>query len=102
MAWIPVGIVSDLPVSQMKKVVVAGEDIAIYHLEEGFFATSDICTHADESLTKGSFCDHIVTCPKHGGQFDIVSGKAVHFPCVTAVDTYAVEQRDGVLFINME
>lgn len=86
----------------MKQVVVEEQDIALYHVDDAFYATSDVCTHASETLTRGTLSGCIVACPKHGGKFDVRSGGAVAFPCVIPVETYAVEIRGSDIYIDFE
>jgi 3-phenylpropionate/trans-cinnamate dioxygenase ferredoxin component len=100
MAWIKVANVTDVPVGHMLYVDLEDDPVAIYHAEDGFYATSDTCTHAAESLSQGRLDGHIVACPKHGGKFDIRTGAAVAFPCVYALQTYPVEVRDGEVWID--
>ena len=102
MAFVKVCREDELALGGMKKYVIDGEPIAVYRIATGFYATSDVCTHAGESLTKGSIEGHVIACPKHGGKFDIESGKAVAFPCVTPVDTYAVEIRGEDVWVDFE
>ncbi|MDQ0190598.1 3-phenylpropionate/trans-cinnamate dioxygenase ferredoxin subunit [Alicyclobacillus cycloheptanicus] len=86
----------------MKQVTVDDVDIALYHLEDGFYATSDLCTHADYHLTRGTLYRGVVTCPRHGGKFDVRTGAAVAFPCVMPVETYAVDVRGDEVYIDFE
>lgn len=102
MAWVKVANVSDLAVGEMKQVEVEDDDIALYHTEEGFFATSDVCTHAAQSLSAGKLEGHIVACPRHGGKFDIRTGQPAAFPCVIPLATYAVEVRGDEVWIDYE
>lgn len=86
----------------MKQVTIRDEDIALYHTTDGFFATSDVCTHASESLCKGSLHGNIVACPKHGGKFDVTTGQPTAFPCVYPVATYEVELRGSEVWLDFE
>ncbi|MCL6592784.1 MAG: non-heme iron oxygenase ferredoxin subunit [Alicyclobacillus sp.] len=100
MAWVRVANVSELPLGGMRKVVVDDEEIALYHLADGVYATSDICTHARASLSAGTLQEHVVTCPKHGGKFDVRTGAAVALPCVYPLQTYPVEVRGDEIWID--
>lgn len=100
MSWVKVALIDELPVGSMKQVIVEEEEVAVYHLEDGFYATSDICTHASEFLTNGSISANVVACPKHGGKFDIRTGKAVAFPCVIPLQTYDVEVRGAEVWLD--
>ncbi|MBX5435670.1 MAG: non-heme iron oxygenase ferredoxin subunit [Alicyclobacillaceae bacterium] len=102
MAWIKVAAVADVPPGTMKQVTVNEDEIAVYHAEDGFYATSDVCTHASESLSRGRLLGHVVACPKHGGKFDIRTGEAVAPPCVIPLQTYPVEVRGDEVWIDYE
>ena len=70
--------VDDLPVGKMKAFTVAGENIALYHLEDGFFATQSKCTHMFGPLTMGKILDGCkVQCPLHHARFDIKTGEVI-------------------------
>ncbi|MCL6548231.1 MAG: non-heme iron oxygenase ferredoxin subunit [Alicyclobacillus sp.] len=102
MAWVKVATVQDVPVGEMRQVVVNEDEIALYHAEDGYYATSDVCTHASESLSHGRLNGHVVACPKHGGKFDIRTGAAVAPPCVVPVQTYPVQVRGDEIWIDYE
>jgi nitrite reductase/ring-hydroxylating ferredoxin subunit len=102
MTWHKVASAADIPVGGMHKIELEEDDIALYHLESGWFATSDICTHASQSLTSGTLNGCIVACPKHGGKFDVTTGAAVAFPCVIPLETYDVEQRGEDVWVEYE
>ncbi|OFW81136.1 MAG: (2Fe-2S)-binding protein [Alicyclobacillus sp. RIFOXYA1_FULL_53_8] len=100
MSWTRIASVDELSVGAMKQVTVEDEDIALYHLEDGFYATSDACSHASQPLSKGSLTGHVVACPKHGGKFDIHTGQAVAFPCVIPIQVYQVEVRGTEVWLD--
>lgn len=102
MAWIKVAEDGDLAVGEMKRIVFDEDDLALYHIEAGFFATSDVCSHAAQSLSNGTLSGPIVACPRHGGKFDVRTGQATAFPCVMPIQTYDVEVRDGGIWVDYE
>lgn len=71
-------------------VVVDGDDIALFRVKDDIFATDDLCTHAEASLVEGDQEGYIITCPRHGGQFDIRTGAPKHFPVFSPIHTYPV------------
>ena len=73
--------------------------IALYNVGGEFFATGNICTHAVAMLTDGYLDGDQIECPMHGGMFSVRTGEATHFPCVEALQTFAVEVRDGEVFV---
>jgi 3-phenylpropionate/trans-cinnamate dioxygenase ferredoxin subunit len=59
-----------------------GKDYLIYHLSDGFFATSVKCTHLFKSLEKGVIVsDKTVRCPLHRAEFDIRTGEVDQWAC---------------------
>jgi nitrite reductase/ring-hydroxylating ferredoxin subunit len=55
---------------------VAGERIvALYHVDDEFYALDGVCPHQGGPLGKGRLDGCIVTCPWHGWQFDVRNGE---------------------------
>jgi 3-phenylpropionate/trans-cinnamate dioxygenase ferredoxin subunit len=77
MDYVEVFDLSELPVGQMKSVEVSGREILLANADGTIFAIANKCSHLGGSLAKGSLEGNTVTCPKHGAQFDLDSGKAV-------------------------
>jgi 3-phenylpropionate/trans-cinnamate dioxygenase ferredoxin component len=68
---------ADLPANKMIMVVVAGKEVLLANIDGTYHAIANKCTHAGGSLAKGILDGCIVTCPRHGAQFDVRNGKAV-------------------------
>jgi 3-phenylpropionate/trans-cinnamate dioxygenase ferredoxin component len=100
--WVKVASVHDFPLNTMKQVVVDEDEIAVYRIDTGIYATSDYCTHASQLLTEGTLTGQIVACPKHGGKFDVTTGKATAFPCVIPLICYSVDVRGEEIWLNYE
>ncbi|KPV44057.1 Rieske (2Fe-2S) protein [Alicyclobacillus ferrooxydans] len=101
MSWQQVGRESDIAVRDMKSFVIQGEAITVYHLDEGWYATSDICTHQDCSLSEGDIEGEEIVCWCHGGAFDIKSGRATRMPCTVPVEAFQVQIRDGWIEVDL-
>lgn len=102
MALVKIASVDELQPGQMKRVRVEDADVALYNVDGRFYATSDLCTHAVASLTEGTLDGPVVTCPKHGGRFDVRTGAAVHLPAFSPLQTYEVHVRDGGIWIDAD
>jgi len=72
-----------------------GRTLAVYHVDGEYFATDDLCTHGDASLSEGEIEEGRILCPYHMGSFDIRTGEAVAAPCSIAIRTYRVTVADG-------
>ena len=50
-------------------------DVAVFSVAGGFCATQAMCTHKAGPLSEGTVDDTTVTCPLHGAQFNIWTGR---------------------------
>lgn len=66
-----------LPVNTMVMVLVGGREVLLANVDGSYHAIANKCTHLGGSLSKGVLNGCIVTCPRHGAQFDVRTGKAV-------------------------
>ena len=83
-------------------VVVNNEDIALYRAKNQLYATDDLCSHAEASLSEGDLKGYVIHCPRHGGQFDVRTGEARHFPATSPIRTYPVKTEGNEIFIEIE
>ncbi len=68
----------------------AGTRVALFHRPDGWFAVENTCTHRGGPLGEGDVEGHVVTCPWHGGQFDLRTGAVVAPPPGRPVRTFPV------------
>jgi nitrite reductase (NADH) small subunit len=73
--WVRVTSVSDFPSGQSREFVVHGRVIALFRVDNEFFALDGICPHQGGPLGKGRLSGCVVTCPWHGWQFDVRTGQ---------------------------
>lgn len=98
--WIKV---ATLDTFQGEVMVYEHEDwpIAIFRLEDGYFAVDDTCTHEEASLATGEIEDGRVECPLHGAIFDIRSGKNLSLPAVLPLKSYPVKIEHGDILLKV-
>jgi 3-phenylpropionate/trans-cinnamate dioxygenase ferredoxin subunit len=63
----------------MKKVSVQGHEILLARIADRFYAADNRCTHMAGDLSGGKLEGTIVTCPRHGSQFDLSDGKVIRW-----------------------
>jgi nitrite reductase/ring-hydroxylating ferredoxin subunit len=85
---------ADIGDGEVRRIVIGGREIALYHIDGSFYATDDGCTHEQASLADGFIDGTAIECPLHGGSFDIKTGRAIAPPCTVDLRTYPVK-RDG-------
>lgn len=100
MAFVSVGKVEDVPQGASACFKVGSRRVAVFHLEDGFYAIDDICSHEEAYLCEGEVFGDQVACPKHGARFDIRTGQALTLPAVLPVDTFELKIEDGEILIR--
>ena len=78
--FVRVGQLTDFPSGSLKTVEVAGKQVLVVNLDGELFAIENTCTHRGGPLNEGALEGRVVTCPWHGGQFDVTTGKVVGPP----------------------
>ena len=99
--WHKVADAADVPAGGALQVNVAGELIALYNLEGRFYATADVCTHRFALLSQGYIEGDTVECPLHQAVFHIPTGKVLREPAYEDLKTYAVQEKDGALYVEL-
>lgn len=92
---------SELPNGERLFVEVEGKSIVIFNIAGQFFAIGDICSHDDGPVGEGDVEAFNITCPRHGGEFDIRTGKAVQLPVVEDIPAYPVKVVDGMIQLGI-
>ena len=84
---------SDFPPGTTKRVYNGSDAIALFNVDGTFHAVSDRCTHGRASLSEGSVNSDgcTLTCPWHGGQFNIKTGEPLAGPVRVPLKTYKVK-----------
>ena len=80
--WLEVANVDEIPLGTMKHVEVNGKEIMVANVNGKFYAIDDRCGHMSARLSSGGLRGNIVTCPQHGAQFDVTTGKKQSEPRV--------------------
>jgi 3-phenylpropionate/trans-cinnamate dioxygenase ferredoxin subunit len=99
--FIEIAPASELPNGERLFVEVEGRALVIFNIAGQFFAIGDVCSHDDGPVGDGDLEGFNVVCPRHGGEFDVQNGKAVQMPAVVDIPAYAVQIRDGQLFVGI-
>jgi 3-phenylpropionate/trans-cinnamate dioxygenase ferredoxin subunit len=82
--------VGDVAPGSCKGVEVSGQQIALFNIDGTFYAIGDACTHRGGSLSEGAVEGTKVTCPLHGAEFEVTTGKNLTPPAPGEVPSYMV------------
>jgi 3-phenylpropionate/trans-cinnamate dioxygenase ferredoxin subunit len=88
--YVTVARVGEIPVGGVKVVRMDDQPLALFHLEGGYFAIEDLCTHDGGPLADGVLDGDVIECPRHGARFNVKTGAVLCLPAVAPVATYAV------------
>lgn len=100
--WIEVGRVADIPVQGARVIKTADGNIAVFRTISGkIYALDDKCPHKNGPLSQGIVHGERVTCPLHNWVMELSDGNAVA-PDVGCVQTYPIDVREDVIFIQLE
>ncbi len=78
--FLPVAEASEVPPGTSKVVVVAGHLVALFNVDGTFYALSNTCLHRGGPVGEGELDDAVVTCPVHGWQYDVRTGRNLANP----------------------
>lgn len=93
--WVAVAQADEIPLGECKVVWLDDDAIAVYRLEDGYYAILDRCSHADFELSAGSVEGDEVECCLHGARFSIKTGEALSAPAYEPVHIFPVRVVDG-------
>ncbi|MGO9388395.1 MAG: Rieske (2Fe-2S) protein [Methanobacterium sp.] len=102
--------VTDVSVGSMKGFTVEFRYILLANVDGKFYAVDAVCPHAGGYLPIGKLENNIITCPVHGSQYDVTTGKLfkdVPFlvRSVTGgsrdLTSYPVSVKDDAVFIKI-
>lgn len=94
----------ELKAGQSVRLNLTPAAIAVFKLEDGFYAIDDTCSHAQSSLAAGDVDleDCTVECPYHGSLFEIKTGRVVSLPATRPVKTHPVRIVGDEVFVETE
>ncbi len=82
---------ADLRPNHPRRVVVDGVPVALVRVGDEVFAVSDVCSHAEVSLSEGEVSGCQIECWLHGSRFDLRTGEPSGPPAFEPVPVFPVE-----------
>jgi NAD(P)H-dependent nitrite reductase small subunit len=99
-SWIKVAASGELPAGTSREVVAGDCVIAVFNVNEEYFAMDGVCPHAGGPLAQGTVQSGVVTCPWHGWQFDVKTGRNCLNARITA-RSYPCKVENGDVFVEV-
>ena len=99
MAFLRAAKKDEVPPGAICEFQVNGTTVALANVQGTFYAIDNTCLHRGGPLGQGILESNVVTCPWHGWQYDVTTGKVAVNPAV-GVKTYAIEVRGEEIFVD--
>jgi 3-phenylpropionate/trans-cinnamate dioxygenase ferredoxin subunit len=99
--FIKVASVDDLEDGELMPVEVDGEPVCLAKVNGDICAFTDDCTHIGGPLNEGELDGEVLTCPWHGAQFNVRTGKVLRGPARQDIQTYAVRIDNSDIFVSI-
>jgi NADPH-dependent 2,4-dienoyl-CoA reductase/sulfur reductase-like enzyme/nitrite reductase/ring-hydroxylating ferredoxin subunit len=96
-----IGRFEDLPDGVPVQVKAAGRPVLVIRLGDELHALPARCTHRPRPLGGGLLHGGRLMCPSHQAAFDVRTGDALEPPALDALVKYAVEVRDGDVYVEI-
>jgi nitrite reductase (NADH) small subunit len=97
--YVTVASVDDIPAGTAKNVTVGENQIAVFHVDDDWYALEGNCPHQGGPLAEGWIHEKTVTCPWHAWCFSLETGRMAILE-MEGVATYDVRIDGGMVAIN--
>jgi len=98
--WIPVAAAADCPPGASIERVAGDRMVAIANVAGRLHAVDGLCPHQGGPLGTGTLCGTVLTCPWHGWQFDVTTGRH-RISATVRQPVHEVVERDGTIFVRL-
>lgn len=80
---------------------IDGLDLLICRIGDGVQIVENLCSHLQQPLDRGRLRGTTITCPVHGGVFDICSGAPLKFPAGRPIRVFRAKLIAGVVYVEV-
>lgn len=98
--WVDVAGVEDILPGHYRTIDVNDVLVAVFNIDGKFYAIEDACTHDGGILTGGTLNGCVITCPRHGAQFDVRTGEVLASPAYEPLTVFPVRIDQGIVQIR--
>ncbi len=99
--YISIAASDEIPNGDRLYVEIDGGSIVVFNIAGTYYAIADICSHDDGPLGDGELDGYEVSCPRHGAEFDVRTGKVLSLPAIVDIPAYPVRVVDGEIEIGL-
>ena len=100
--WIRITDADRIPVREGRAAIVAGREIAIFNLGDGFVAVDNRCPHQGGPLADGIVANGAIVCPLHAWKISLHTGSVERPSGVgDCVRSYRARVEAGVVLVEL-
>ena len=99
--YVEIAPADELPNGERLFVDIEDKTIVIFNIGGQFFAILDVCSHDDGPVGEGDLEGYNITCPRHGAEFDVRTGKVMQMPAVVDIPAYPVRVVNGNIEVGI-
>jgi nitrite reductase/ring-hydroxylating ferredoxin subunit len=100
MGFVLAGKTADVPPGTIREFQIGGKSVAVANVNGQFHAIDNVCIHRGGPLADGPLEGAMVTCPWHGWEYDVRTGRVGQNPAA-GVDCYPIELRGEEIYVNI-
>ena len=89
-----------LPPGSRKLCTISGRRIAVFNVNGTLHAIDNHCPHRGGPIGAGPLSETLLTCPWHGQQFDLVTGRGVE-ACTGSIHRYRVVVNNATVYVDL-
>jgi nitrite reductase/ring-hydroxylating ferredoxin subunit len=98
--FVRVAAVGDVPPGTGAVVEANGRRVALFNVDGAFYALDNTCLHRGGPVGEGDLDGVVVTCPWHGFQYDVTTGRNMFDPQV-GLQTFPTRVEDGDVLVAL-
>ncbi len=99
--YVKVAEASAVPPGSVVQAQVGDLTLAVANVDGEYFALDGTCTHVRGPLAEGDLEGAALTCPWHGGRFDVRTGQVLRPPPRMSTRTFPVTIDGGALLVEV-
>jgi 3-phenylpropionate/trans-cinnamate dioxygenase ferredoxin component len=99
--FVKVAELDDLDEGELIAVEIDGEPVCLAKVDGKVYAFTGTCTHIGGPLDEGELDDDVITCPWHGAQFNVRTGKVLRGPARQDIQTYALRLEGNSILVGL-
>jgi 3-phenylpropionate/trans-cinnamate dioxygenase ferredoxin component len=99
--FIKVAELNDLDDGELMAVEIDDEPVCLVKVDGSIYAFTDNCTHISGPLNEGELDGEVLTCPWHGAQFNVCTGRVLRGPARQDIQTYQVQVEGNYILLSL-